>query len=256
MEKIASRKNPICTHIKKLGKSKGYRDDYGQFLCDGRKLLEEAITAETEIVTILTSEQIAQDIPNGTSVYYADRDLIDSLSPLKNPQDVLFVCRTKDFSDFNLTKGTHILLDNIQDPGNVGTIMRSAYAFGLDSVILTEDSADIYNPKSVRASMGAIFRQPVVRMPQREIAELKKQGVKFIGTSNDIHTIDVRQSDLSNAIIVLGNEGKGISDNLLVMCDEVVRIPLLTDCESLNVAIAASIIMWEASKGAGRYSVK
>jgi TrmH family RNA methyltransferase len=96
--------------------------------------------------------------------------------------------------------------------------------------------------------MGAIFRQPIVRKSKDEIREIRSKGVKFIGTSNSTRAIDVRQSDFSNSVIVLGNEGLGISHNLLAICDEVVKIPLSPDCESLNVAIAASIIMWEASK--------
>jgi TrmH family RNA methyltransferase len=247
VEKITSRSNPVCIHIKKLGKRKSYRDEYRQFLCDGRKLLDEAIAANADIVTILTTESVPQSIPDSTSIYHVNKDIFDSLSPLKTPQDILFVCREKEFGSFDFTKGKHILLDSIQDPGNVGTILRSACAFGIDTVILTDDSADIYNPKSVRASMGAIFRQRVIRMPKDEIAELKNQSVKFIGTSNNIHSTDIRQSDLSDAIIVLGNEGKGISEKILALCDEVVRVPLSPDCESLNVAIAASIIMWEAS---------
>jgi TrmH family RNA methyltransferase len=159
---------------------------------------------------------------------------------------VLFVCRIKEFSDLDYTKGTHILLDGIQDPGNVGTIIRSACAFGMDSIILTDDSADVYNPKSVRASMGAIFRLPIVRKTYDEIHEIRKAGVKFAGTSNSTRAIDVRQADFSNKVIILGNEGRGISYNLFALCDEVVKIPLSPGCESLNVAIAASIIMWEA----------
>jgi TrmH family RNA methyltransferase len=99
--------------------------------------------------------------------------------------------------------------------------------------------------------MGAVFRQPIVRKAKDEIHEIRKTGVKFIGTSNSTHAVDVRHSELENTIIVLGNEGSGISYNLLALCDEVVRIPISPDCESLNVAIAASIIMWEASKREG-----
>ena len=251
MEKITSRGNPLCVHIRKLGKSNSYRERHGQFLCDGGKLLDEAIAAGADVVTILTTGNIPQNRPAGASLYHVAEDLMDSLSLLKTPQDVLFVCRIKESSDFDYTKGTHILLDNIQDPGNVGTIIRSAFAFGMDSIILTDDSADVYNPKSVRASMGAIFRQPIVRKTNDEIHEIRKAGVKFIGTSNSTRAADARQADFSNAIIILGNEGSGVSYNLLALCSEVVRIPLSPDCESLNVAIAASILMWEASKGSG-----
>jgi TrmH family RNA methyltransferase len=248
MEKLTSRRNPTSIHIKKLGNSKAYRDECGQYVCDGKKLLDEAIVANADIVTILTSKSLPQGVPDGSHVYNADEDLLESLSPLKTPQGLLFVCRMKEVSDIDYTTGTHILLDNIQDPGNVGTIIRSSNAFGIDSVILTEDSADIYNPKSVRASMGAIFKQQIVRKSRSEILEFQKMGVKIIGTSNDDSAVDVRQFDFSNVIIVLGNEGKGISEDLLELCDEVVRIPLAPDCESLNVSIAASILMWEASK--------
>jgi TrmH family RNA methyltransferase len=116
----------------------------------------------------------------------------------------------------------------------------------MDSIILTNDSVDVYNPKSVRASMGAIFKQPIVRKTNDELNELRKAGVKFTGTSISSRAVDVREVDFGNTVIILGNEGHGISYNLMALCDEVVKIPLSPGCESLNVAIAASIIMWEA----------
>jgi len=144
--------------------------------------------------------------------------------------------------------GTHLLLDNIQDPGNVGTIIRSALAFGIKSVILTEGCADIYNPKTLRASMGATFKQRIISKDINEITELKKSGVRLIGTSSDSTSVNISKTDFSNSIIILGNEGQGISKQLLSLCDEIVTIPLSSDCESINVAAATSIIMWEASK--------
>jgi TrmH family RNA methyltransferase len=133
-----------------------------------------------------------------------------------------------------------------QDPGNVGTILRSAYAFGIDSVMLTESSADLYNPKAVRASMGAIFSQRHCYMDIDGIIRLKQAGAKLIGASNDKTLTDFTKANLKDAIIVLGNEGQGVSDKLLALCDELVTIPLASNCESLNVAVAASVIMWEA----------
>ena len=109
MEKITSRSNPLCVHIKKLGNSKRYRERHGQFLCDGSKLLDEAIAANADIVTILTTGNILQNRPVGASLYHVTGDLMDSLSILKTPQDVLFVCRIKEFTDFDYTGGdTHI----------------------------------------------------------------------------------------------------------------------------------------------------
>ena len=248
MEKITSRGNSVCNHIRKLGKDRKYREDNREFLCDGLKLLNEAVKSKVDIITVLTAEKLPFDIPANTRVYCADEDIIDSLSPLKNSQGLLFTCRINEPYDSDYRHGNHILLDNIQDPGNVGTIIRSAHAFGIESVILTESSADIYNPKSVRATMGAIFRQRFVRKTLNEINSIKQNGVKFIGTSNDNSSTDIEQADLRDSVLILGNEGKGISDELMALCDKMIKIPLSPDCESLNVAIAASIVMWEISR--------
>ncbi|MDR2570415.1 MAG: RNA methyltransferase, partial [Oscillospiraceae bacterium] len=121
-------------------------------------------------------------------------------------------------------------------------------AFGIKSVILTEGCADIYNPKTIRASMGAIFKETVYKMDFNTIYDLKQKGIKFIGATKNIDSIDVKKADLTNVIVVLGNEGQGISNELLELCDEMIRIPISSNCESLNAAIAASIIMWEARK--------
>jgi TrmH family RNA methyltransferase len=115
-------------------------------------------------------------------------------------------------------------------------------------VILTEGCADIYNPKTIRASMGAIFKETVYKMDFNTIYDLKQKGIKFIGATKNIDSIDVKKADLTNVIVVLGNEGQGISNELLELCDEMIRIPISSNCESLNAAIAASIIMWEARK--------
>jgi len=246
MEKITSRSNKVCLHIRKLGKNKSYRDESGQFLCDGKKLLSEAVNSGVEIDVILTSEELEFSFPESTRLYSASESLIDSLSPLKNSQGVLFVCKTFTQQKSDFSSGTHIMLDNIQDPGNVGTIIRSAYAFGIKSVILTGDSADLFNLKTIRASMGAIFKQDINILTSQEIVQLKEDGVRFIGTSGAHGSVDINSADLKNSIIILGNEGQGISKELLDICYEVVKIPLVPDCESLNVAVAASIIMWEA----------
>jgi len=244
MEKITSRSNPVCIHVKKLGKSKRYRDEQGQFLCDGIKLLEEAVDCSAEIGIVLTSIDLTCKMPSGVAVYHVHESLIDSLSPLKNAQGVLFTCRVIKTSDADYCQGTHVMLDCIQDPGNVGTIIRSAFAFGIDTVIQTGGSADIYNPKTVRATMGAIFKQRIVNKSISELHELKKSGARFVGASNDADSVDIKNIDLRNTIIILGNEGQGISKELTELCEEMVKISLSPGCESLNVAAAASIIMY------------
>ena len=251
MENITSRSNPVCVHLRKLGKSKSYREEHVQFLCDGNKLLEEALNSSIDIDIVLTTKSLEYTFADDTCVYLTHDNIIDSISPLQTSQRLLFVCRFPQPGEYDLHCGTHLLLDNIQDPGNVGTIIRSALAFGIKSVIVTEGSADIYNPKTLRASMGAIFKQKIISKDISEITELKKSGVKLIGTSSDSTSVDIRNADFNNSIIILGNEGQGISKELLSLCEEIVTIPLAQDCESINVAAAASILMWEACKGVG-----
>ena len=246
MEKITSRRNPFCVHIKKLGASSSYRTSCGQYLCDGVKLLEEAVICGVDICAVLTASNIPFPLPIDTRVYYTDRSIINSLSPLKNAQDMLFVCRIPDMTAQTALSGIRILLDGVQDPGNVGTIIRTANAFGIISVILTGGCADPYNPKTLRASMGAIFRQNICNMSIYELSEMYKNGQRFIGAAQTVDCRDISEIDLSDAVIVIGSEGHGISAQLLPLCGEMLRIPIAPECESLNAAIAAAIIMWEA----------
>ena len=230
--------------MKKLGASRSYQEQCGEFLCDGMKLLEEAVMHGVEIKAVLTASQMPFSLPTETRVYSAPRDLIDSLSPLKNAQDTLFTCKIpKEDSGFDVAAGTHILLDGVQDPGNVGTIIRTANAFGINSVILTEGCADPYNSKTLRASMGAIFRQRICRMNVPELIRQKESGVRFIGAALDGR--DIRDISLKDAVIAIGSEGRGLSEDVLALCAERVTIPMSQDCESLNAAAAAAIIMWE-----------
>jgi len=246
VERITGRKNSICVHAKNLGKDSSYRKAKGEFLCDGRKLLDEAVKNNAPITAVFTTEDLKAALPENTPVYLIDQSIMDSISPLKSPQNVLFTCKLPPLKTFEYRTGTHILLDNIQDPGNVGTIIRCADAFGINSVIFFGSTADAYNPKAVRASMGAIFRQ---RIGFVSIGELEQISVRIIGTSGDNGYLPVYKADLKDAIIVMGNEGQGISEDLKRLCGETICIPITPGCESLNVAVAASIIMYEAKKG-------
>ncbi|MCL2391727.1 MAG: RNA methyltransferase [Oscillospiraceae bacterium] len=243
MEKITSRRNPLCVHFKKLGMSRAYRYSCGEFLCDGMKLLKEAERGGAEIVAVLTSNHIPFPLPIETKVYLTDESIIHALSPLKNAQSVLFTCRIpKSYDTFD--GGSMILLDGLQDPGNVGTIIRTANAFGIGGVILSEGCADLYNPKTIRATMGALFKQPSIMMNQSEIKRLKERGIRFVGASVGEGSKDITEVRLKDSIIVIGSEGAGISGAILALCDEQIKIPISPDCESLNAAVAAGVIMW------------
>jgi len=248
MKKLTNRNNPICFHMRKLGKSKKYRDEHKEFICDGFKLLNEAVSYGAKINTVLTSELLETQLPDGVKFCLTDYDIIESVSPLNNPQSLIFSCHYKETESCDFKKGTHIMLDTVQDPGNVGTIIRCANAFGIKSVILSGASADIYNPKTIRATMGAVFKQKIYYMNKNEIDDLKNSGVRFIGASNNASATNIKNADLNNAVIILGNEGKGISERLVKLCDSMISIPLSPECESINVAAAASIIMWESAK--------
>ena len=262
MEKITSRRNPLCVHLKKLGANRSYRESCSEFLCDGLKLLEDAVDSGANILTVLTATQLSFPLPVDTRVYYAERHLIDSLSPLKNAQELLFSCSIPEAGAFIWTPGTHVLLDGVQDPSNVGAIIRSANAFGIESVILTGGCADPYNPKAIRASMGAIYRQNIYNTSIPELVKLKEgankpsatssscngSNVRFIGTAPGKGYRDASEVDYNDSLIVVGSEGRGLCESVLSLCDEMITIPISPECESLNAAIAASIIMWEARR--------
>ena len=250
MEMLTSRRNPLAVHIKRLGADRNYRRECGEFLCDGIKLLEEAVKCEADIVAVLTSSHIPFPLSVDARVYHASRDIIDSLSPLKNAQDTLFTCKTPPSGGFagheGAGMGAHILLDGIQDPGNLGAIIRTADALSFDSVITTGKTADLYNPKTIRATMGAVFRQKVHSMSISELAELKNSGVAFLGAVSGEGCASIYDVKLKNAVIAIGSEGQGLTADVLSLCSEVFTIPIAPHCESLNAAVAAGIVMWEA----------
>jgi len=243
---ITSRRNALCVHIKKLGASRGYREACGEFLCDGVKLLEEAVNCGAEITNVITSSHVPIPLPLETRVYHTDRGIINSLSPLTNAQDTLFTCKAPKPAVADYSAGTHILLDGLQDPGNVGSIIRTASAFGISSVILSEGCADPYNPKVVRATMGAIFRQCITPISISGLQEIKAKGARFVGAALGENCRDVSSAELKSSIIAIGSEGRGLSGEVLALCDEKVTIPMAPGCESLNAATAAAIIIYLA----------
>ncbi|MDR3277392.1 MAG: RNA methyltransferase [Oscillospiraceae bacterium] len=245
MEKITSRKNPLVTHLKKLGASRAYRYERGEFLCDGEKLLREAVSCGAEVTAALTeSAALPSELP-GLPFSFAGEGLLDFVSPLKNAQDVIFSCR---MPVWQASDGRRILLDGIQDPGNLGAILRTARAFQTACVFLTGECADPYNPKAVRASMGAVFRQPVIALSLAELRAMVDGGVTLYGAALGEASRDIRETVLKNAALAVGSEGRGLSEEVLALCAEKIVIPMSVGTESLNAAAAAAILLWEASK--------
>lgn len=247
MEFISSRKNNYIQHLRKLSADRAYRTEQGEYICDGIKTLREAMAFGAEISSVLWKERAEE---TGVSVrqYVAAEELFDYASPMKNSPGPLFTVRMPVY-DAEESLANAVVLENVQDPGNVGTVVRTANAFGVDCVILADACADLYNSKTVRATMGAIFRQKVLSIPGAKLSEfLKSKGLKLYGAALSESSVDVRTVNLKNAAVAIGSEGKGLSDDLLSICDGQIIIPMEENSESLNAAVAASVLMWEMKR--------
>ncbi|MCL1828802.1 MAG: RNA methyltransferase [Oscillospiraceae bacterium] len=245
-ELLTSRKNEIVVHMRKLCSDKEYRRQSKEFVCEGEKLLSEALIEKAEITRVLWNEKVLSDIPHLPEQYTVKEELAAYISPLKNSGGPIFSVRMKDRHLPREAKRA-IVLDGVGDPGNVGTVIRTADAMGVDAVILLDRCADPYNPKTVRATMGAIFRQYIRTEQQMHglAGFLHSHGLKLYGASNTKNAVDIRETDLKKAAIAIGNEGGGLSRELMDLCDGLIVIPIAPECESLNAAVAAAVIMWE-----------
>lgn len=251
MERITSRSNPLVAHIRKLLKDRSYRRERGEFVCDGVKLLEEAVQWGAHLRCVVCTPELEHLAPAGCRAVSVPRDLMASLSPMKAPQGVLFTCAVPALTPPERLEGrTWVALDGVQDPGNVGTIWRSASAFGAQGLFLTGGSADPYGWKAVRSSMGAVFRLPAWEIAPEELSALcRSSGVGLWGTALREDTEDLRELGQEPCVVAIGSEGRGLSEALLERCDRTVRIPMEPGCESLNAAMAATVVLWERYRG-------
>lgn len=228
--------------IQKL-QSKKYRDLTNTFLIEGEHLVLEASKAGL-LNLIIKLEDYDLENDYELEIISCSSKVMRFLSELDNPSKVIGVCNKKAGNIF----GEKILmLDNIQDPGNLGTIIRSAVAFNVDTIVLSEDCVDLYNSKVIRGSQGMIFNTNIVIGNLKEIiASLK--GYTIYGTKVDGGTELKTISENDKKIIIMGNEGKGLKKDILDLCDKYLYINMNSNCESLNVAVATSIILYELDK--------
>ena len=242
--RITSRKNPYLQQVKKLLSSRKEREETGLFVADGTKLLQEAVRFWPGLDTVILSDGVEADLPDTVRVLRVPADVMESVSPMASPQGAVIVCRLPEPAPLQV-KAPMLLLDGIQDPGNLGTILRTADALGVQTVLL-EGCADPWNWKTVRSSMGAVFRTPVIQSDWETVrAACKKAGIPIGVTALSDRAVDIRTADLSKMALVIGSEGQGVRKEILSSADQELIIPMNPHCESLNAAVAAAIVMWQ-----------
>ena len=242
--RITSRKNPILQQVRKLLSSRKERENRGLFVADGTKLLQEAVRFWPELDTVILSDGVEAEVPEHVRLIRVPGDVMESISPMEAPQGALFLCKLPEPKAFVPVPGM-LILDGIQDPGNVGTILRTADALDVP-VVLLEGCADPYSHKTVRASMGAVFRTPVLQSNWEAVRQAcAEAGIPVAVTALSDRAKDLRQADLKNMAVIIGSEGRGVRPEILEHADAELIIPMNPHCESLNAAIAAAIVMWQ-----------
>jgi TrmH family RNA methyltransferase len=250
-EQITSRANPLVARLRKLKSRRSARREEGVFLCEGPKMLGEALKWDAQLETVVCARGAAlPEVPGEVRVVEVPDDLLGAVADTETPQGVVFLCKGKNLTPPDTTGGTRYLaLDGVQDPGNVGTIWRSADAFGADGLILCNGCADPWSPKTVRATMGAVFRLPVYECSMDDLARMMaKQDIPLYATALRADTEDLRKVRLDRAAVVIGSEGRGVSQETLALCEKTLKIPMAERCESLNAAVAASVVLWEMAR--------
>lgn len=254
MQIITSKDNENIKSIKKL-KERKYRDLNNEYIIEGIKILKEAIQEKAVIKKIVICEEcLANNIIDEKLLYeiakydclYVSKKIFEGLTDVSKPQGILAVVEKNNKKDINYNEDIIVALDGLQDPGNLGTILRTLDSANLSQVVVSKDTVDAYNPKVVRSTMGAIFRVNIVEAEnlKETLKEMKRHKYKVMCTdltaSKNIYEIDYTKK-----ILVIGNEANGISKELLDMADEKIIIPMLGKTESLNASVATSIIVYE-----------
>ncbi len=243
-QRITARKNPLLQQVRKLLNSKKERENAGLFVADGTKLLQEAVHYFPGLDTVILSDGVEAEVPEHVRLVRVPEDVMASISPMETPQGALFLCRIPEKAVFTPKPGM-LLLDGIQDPGNLGTILRTADALDVP-VALLECCADPYSHKTVRASMGAVFRMPVIQTTwQVAKRACLDAGIPVGVTALSQRAQDLRQAELAGMAVVIGSEGRGVRQEILDHADAELIIPMNPHCESLNAAVAATIVMWQ-----------
>ena len=258
MKEIISDKNKIFRHALELKKKK-YREKWREYLIEGPNLIEEALKEDIEIKALMVRHEVGPDSPEGIGpafcevpgdrIFMLPPSLFSKLSDTVTPQGVMGIIGMKDTDPYemDLNGGNIIVLDRLQDPGNIGTILRTADAAGFSLAVFMKGTADPYSPKAVRSAAGSVLRMPVAFFDTVEelSAFLKARGKRLIVSAMDAPKAYFEEDLSHDCAIVVGNEGNGVSDELMDMADVEISIPMAGDTESLNASMAAGILMYE-----------
>ena len=252
---ITSKENELIKHIKKLKDKKG-RDISNEYVIEGIKLIQEAIQENVNIKQIIIcddcdkTESMPKDLMYEIAKYdciYVTKKIFKYISEVQEPQGILAVIEKNNLDrEIDYSQDIIVALDDVQDPGNLGTILRTVDSIGLTQIIVSKGTADSYNPKVVRSTMGAIFRIKIIECEDLEktLKEIKKHKFKVVVTSlqteNSIYEINYNKK-----VIVIGNEAKGVEKNIQELADEKIKIPMLGKTESLNASVATGIVLYE-----------
>jgi TrmH family RNA methyltransferase len=247
MEVITSRKNPLIQKVRRLLSSRKDRQEEGLFVSDGTKLLQEAVKWWPGLTTVILTPDVQADVPDDVEVVRVSREIMEYISPMQTPQGALFICRLPSQQQLQAKPGM-LILDGIQDPGNLGTILRTADALDVP-VVLLEGCADPYSHKTVRSSMGAVFRTVPVQSTWEQVYDCcRQENIPVAVTALSESARDIRQADLKQMAVVIGSEGQGVRAEILQQAAKHLIIPMTERCESLNAAVAATIVMWQMQK--------
>lgn len=247
IKEIASTKNETYKYIKSL-QTKKARMKNRQYTIEGIKSVKDAISSGADIAFIAVSDKLQEEF-SACNIYVIKDEIFAPLCDTDTPQGVLAVINMPQEDEKALDKELYLLCDKVNDPGNMGTIIRICDAADC-GLLLMEDTVDIYSPKTVRASMGSFFHiKAISGLTREDIIKMKESGYKVISGALSENTIDFKEADYSGkTIIVVGNEANGITDEILSISDTIVKIPIYGKAESLNVAVAASLLVYEVKR--------
>ena len=242
---ITSKANSVVKNAKKLHQKKYRKSAY---LIEGWHLFEEAVQAGVTIEKIFALENYREQLVAFPQTVWVSEDILLDLADSQTPQGIVAVVQKEEVGQADFSQGKFLFLEDVQDPGNVGTIIRTADAAGFTGVIVSDKSADIYSLKTLRSMQGSHFHLPIYRMSSQTLEKAKKAGIPVLATTLSKDSVDYRElPPIENFVLVMGNEGQGISPLMAESADQLVHISMKGQAESLNVAVAAGILIFHLS---------